>query len=134
MEKTLTKIFITLLLLLSTIHASVTDESVSAKILSSNIPIVDIRTPGEWKESGVIKGAFPIMFFDEKGAYNIEAFLKELHAKVDTTKPFALICRTGSRTKVVSNFLSSEYGYNVINLQGGMMYYKSLNLPVIPYK
>ena len=111
-----------------------TTEYPSAKILDSKIPIVDIRTPGEWREDGLAKGALPIMFFNEQGAYDMEGFLKELNAKVDTKKPFALICRTGSRTKILANYLSSELGFQVIDLSGGMMYYKSMNLPVIPYK
>ncbi len=134
MEKQLKNIFIALILLLSSLHAAVSAEYSSQKVLDSKIPIVDIRTKGEWVETGLAQGAIPIMFFNEQGGYNIEAFIKELNAKVDTKKPFALICRTGSRTKIVSNYLSAELGYQVTDLQGGMVYYKSLNLPVVPYK
>lgn len=130
----LKKIFFIFCLLTSTLFAEVTREYPSQKILDSKIPIVDIRTPGEWRESGVLQGAIPIMFFNEQGAYNINAFLTELNAKVDTKKPFALICRTGSRTKLVSNYLSSELGYKVIDLQGGMIYTQAQKLPTIPYK
>lgn len=134
MESQLHKIFISLIILLSSLFAELSTEYASAKILDSKIPIVDIRTPGEWAETGIAKGALPIMFFNEQGGYNMEAFLKELNSKVDTKKPFALICRTGSRTKILSNYLASELGYKVTDLQGGMMYYKSINLPVVPYK
>jgi rhodanese-related sulfurtransferase len=102
--------------------------------LNKKIPIVDIRTEGEWKQTGVIKGAIPITFFDERGNYNIPVFLKELSTKVDVKKPFALICRTGSRTKMVSNFLSQKVGYNVYDLSGGMVYASSKNLPVVAYQ
>lgn len=129
------KTFLLSLLLLQTFaFAEVTNEYPSQKILDAKTPIVDIRTPGEWKETGLLQGAIPIMFFNEQGNYNVEAFLQELSTKVDTKKPFALICRTGSRTKLVSNFLSKEYGYDVIDLQGGMMFVKSKNLPTTPYK
>ncbi len=113
--------------------ASMINEYPSKKILDSNIPIVDIRTPGEWVETGLVRDAITIMFFDERGRYNIESFLSELNKKVDTKKQFALICRTGSRTKILADFLSKEIGYDVINLQGGMMYLKAKNLPIIPY-
>ena len=89
---------------------------------------------GEWVETGLLKNAIPITFFDEKGNYNIPEFLKELSGKVDVKKPFALICRTGSRTKLVSTFLSKEMGYNVYDLQGGMMYVIGKNLPIQTYK
>ena len=128
------KILLTLLILLSSTFAAVTNEYPSQKLLDSKTPIVDIRTPGEWKQTGLLKSAIPIMFFDDKGSYDLNGFLKELHSKVDTSKPFALICRSGSRTKTISNFLSAQYGYNIINLQGGMIYVQGKRLPVTPYK
>lgn len=127
-------VFTFLVLLVASLSASVSDEYPSQAILDSKTPIVDIRTPGEWKESGLLKGAIPITFFDDKGGYNVDAFIAELNKKVDTKKPFALICHSGSRTKMVSNFLSQEFKYQIINLQGGMMYVKGKNLPVLPYK
>ena len=128
------KILLSLVLLSITLFASVTNEYPSQKILNSKIPIVDIRTPGEWKETGIAKGAIPIMFFDEKGAHNAKVFLDELNKKVDTKKAFAIICRTGNRTKIVSEFLSKEFGYDVTNLKGGMVYFKASKLPIVPYK
>ena len=130
----LKKIFFIFCILVSSLYSNVTNEYSSQKILDSKIPIIDIRTVGEWKDSGLLKGAIPIMFFNERGGYDLNAFLKTLQEKVDTSKSFALICRSGSRTKMVSNYLSQTYGYNVINLQGGMIYTKSINLPIIPYK
>lgn len=127
-------IFLTLLLLTGSLFAELTNEYASPELLKNKTPIVDIRTPDEWRETGLLKGAFPIMFFDERGAYNVDTFLKELNAKVDTKKPFALICRTGSRTKMVAQFLSEQMHYKVINLAGGMMYAQGKNLPITPYK
>ena len=127
-------LFLIFALFTTLLFAEVSREYPSQKILDSKIPIVDIRTLGEWRESGLLKGAIPIMFFDEQGRYNLNAFLTELNAKVDTKKPFALICRTGSRTKIVSNYLSSELGYKVIDLQGGMLYIQAQKLPTLPYE
>jgi len=114
--------------------AEVKNEYPSQKLLDSNITIIDIRTPGEWKETGLLKGAIPIMFFDERGGYNINAFLSELNKHVKPGEEFALICRSGSRTRTVSNFLDKELGYKVINLQGGMLYAIGSHLSVEPYK
>jgi len=94
---------------------------VSSDFLKKGIPIVDIRTPSEWRETGVVKDAKTIMFFDEQGRYDTEKFLKKLNSAVDTKKPFAIICRTGSRTAMVGDFLAKQLGYNVINLKGGMV-------------
>ncbi len=94
------------------------------KLQSQNVPVIDIRTPGEWKETGVIPGAHKIMFFDERGNYNIQDFLAKLSKVVkDKNQPFILVCRTAHRTKTVGNFLSKQVGYkNVKELKGGMMY------------
>ena len=126
-------IFITLLFV-SSLYATLVNVYPSQELLDKKIPIVDIRTPTEWKETGVLKGAIPIMFFNESGNYDVNAWLKELNEKVDTTKEFALICHVGNRTQIVSSFLSEKLGYKVINLLGGMNYAQAQNLPILPYK
>ncbi len=134
LEKSLKKIFLTLLLLISSLYAELKNEYLSQSLLDSKIPIVDIRTPPEWVETGIVKGSIPIMFFNEQGKYDINSFLTELNKKVDTTKPFALICRTGSRTKIVSAFLSTKLNYKVTNIVGGIMYPQIKNPPFVSYK
>ena len=128
------KIVYSLLLLATSLFAQVIPIYPDQAFLNKKIPIIDIRTESEWKETGVLKGAIPITFFDEKGAYNIPLFLKELSAKVDVKKPFALICRSGSRTRMVSNFLSQKIGYTVYDLNGGMLYASAKRLPMVTYK
>lgn len=134
LENNLKKIVLALLISLSSLYATVTNKYPTQELLNSKIPIVDIRTPGEWRETGLLKGSIPIMFFNERGKYDIQGFVNELNAKVDTTKPFALICRTASRTRLVANFLSTELNYNVIDLTGGIVYVQAKKLPMTPYK
>ena len=128
------KILLSFLLLSVSLFATITNQEVSQEFLNSNIPIVDIRTPGEWKETGLLKNAIPIMLFDERGNYDLKLFLDLLNKAVDTTKPFAIICRTGSRTKVLANFLSKKMNYKIINLKSGMVYAKYIRMPIVPYK
>ena len=124
-----------LTLLSLSLFAEVKNSYMSQEILDSKLPIVDVRTPPEWRETGLLKGAIPIMFFNQKGDYNINAFLKELNAKVDTTKPFAIICHTGSRTSMIAPWMSKELNYKVVNIQGGMDYaIKGLKMKTYPYK
>jgi len=131
----LKKIFLTLLFLSVSLFAELKNEYLSQELLNANIPIVDIRTPGEWKETGILKGAIPIMFFHPNGSYDARGFLQELNAKVDTKKPFALICHTGNRTSMIAPWLSEQFGYNIINLKGGMEYAtKKLKLKTVPYR
>ena len=86
--------------------------------------IIDIRTPGEWKETGVIPGTTKIMFFDERGNYDVEKFMSELKKVVkDKNQPIILVCRTASRTKMVGRFLEKDMGYqNTRDLAGGIMF------------
>jgi len=99
-----------------------------------NVKIIDIRTPSEWKETGIVKGSYTIMFFDEKGNFNVENFLKQLDMAVKKDEQFALICRVGSRTGMVSEFLSEKLGYKVINLKGGIMKMIHEGYKTVPYK
>ena len=128
------KLLLSFLFLSASLFASITNQEVSQEFLDSKVPIVDIRTPGEWKETGLLKGAIPIMLFDERGNYDLRKFLKQLNDAVDTTKPFAIICRTGSRTSVLANFLSKKMNYKVINLKSGIVYAKYIGLPMVPYR
>ncbi|MCK9473344.1 rhodanese-like domain-containing protein [Sulfurimonas sp.] len=128
------KVFLSLLFLSLSLFASIKNEEASMELLRLNIPIVDIRTSAEWKETGLLKGSIPIMLFDEKGKYDLKDFLEKLNSAVDTKKPFALICRTGSRTKILAQFLSQKMGYDVINLKSGILYAKYIKLPILPYK
>ena len=129
------KIILALVLLSASLFAQLTNQYLTKEFLNKHIPIVDVRTPGEWKETGILKGAVPIMFFDQRGNYDARKFLTELNKKVDTSKPFALICHTGSRTSMIAPWLSKEFGYKVINLQGGMEYAtKGLHIKTVPYR
>lgn len=129
------KFILFLTLFTISLFAEYSSQYTTKELVNSKTPIVDIRTPGEWRETGLLKNAIPIMFFDTRGNYNINRFLGELNAKVDTTKPFAIICHTGSRTSMVGPWMSDKLGYKVINLQGGMDYAtKGLKLPTYPYK
>ncbi len=134
MEKRLKKIFSTLFLLSTVLFASITNEEASMNLINSDIPIVDIRTPSEWRETGLLKRSIPIMLFDERGKYDLKDFLEKLNSEVDTKKPFAIICRTGSRTRILAPFLSQKLNYDVINITSGILYAKKINLPIEPYK
>ena len=106
----------------------------SQEILDSKMPIIDVRTEPEWIETGLLKDAIPIVFFSQQGKPLVNSFLQKLNEKIDTTKQFAIICRTGSRTSVIAPWLSKELNYNVINIAGGMEYAtKALKLPTQPY-
>ena len=115
------KIVFGLLLLATSLFAELKQEWATENFLKKNVKIIDIRTPAEWRETGIVKGSYTIMFFDVQGNYDVPKFLKELDNVVKKDEQFALICRVGSRTGMVSEFLSKDIGYRVINLKGGIM-------------
>jgi len=133
MENQFTKILLSLKILGASLLATVTHKYPTQENLNSGMPIVDIRTAPEWVETGIVKGSITIVFFNEQGGYDVNAFLTELNQKVDTKKPFALICRTGSRTGMVSDFLSKELHYNVVNFKGGIYHMQRNNIPTVAY-
>jgi len=130
----LKKILLSLIILSVSLFATITNQEATLQLIDSGVPIVDIRTPGEWKETGLLKGSIPIMLFDERGNYDLKLFLEQLNSAVDTKKPFAIICRTGSRTVILANFLSKKLNYDVINIKSGIVYAKYMKLPILPYK
>ena len=117
----LKRIIFGLLLLATSLFAELKQEWATQGFLKKNIKVIDIRTPAEWRETGIVKGSYTIMFFDEQGNYDVPKFIKALDKVVKKDEQFALICRVGSRTGMVSEFLSKDMGYKVINLKGGIM-------------
>ena len=115
----LKKITLITALLTTFLCADVRNVDVTEEIVKSGMKIIDIRTEPEWRETGVVENSIPITFFDEQGRYDAGAFLEMLNKHVKKDREFALICRTGSRTTAVSDFLSKQ-GYKVVNLKGGI--------------
>ncbi len=118
---------------ISSVLAEVLHEYPSEQLLHSKIKIIDIRTPAEWHDTGILPGAIPITFFDERGRYNVPAFMQELLKHVKPDETFALICHTGSRTKILAEFLSQSYHMHVINLRGGMVYAEAKGMKPVQY-
>lgn len=100
--------------------AEVVNKYPDTEFLAGDMAIIDIRTQAEWQDTGVVAGALPITFFDERGQYDARAFLASLEEQVNRDEPVAIICRSGNRTQAISRFLSDQ-GYQVVNLEGGML-------------
>lgn len=108
-------------LLLSSLSVATVQHLPATPEVFKGLKVIDIRTPAEWKETGIVKDSYTLMFFDEKGQYDVMKFIKSLDRIVKKDEKFALVCRTGSRTGMVSEFLAKDLGYNVIDLQGGLV-------------
>jgi len=81
-------------------------------LLESNVPLIDIRTEGEWYEIGVINSSHLLTFFDKDGNYDYKKWMTELGKIADENGPVIIICRSGRRSRIVSNMIikrNSEY-------------------------
>jgi rhodanese-related sulfurtransferase len=90
--------------------------------IKSNTVVIDIRTPPEWVQTGVIPTSQKIMFFDERGGYNFEKWLGSFGKYVkNKDQEFVLVCRSGNRTGSVGKVLSQKLGYKkVYHLKHGI--------------
>ena len=131
------KLFIYTILLPMLLFAEVKNLDVQTfeKMVQMGFPVIDIRTPGEWKETGIIENSKTITFFQPNGRFDLDAFLNQLKKiGIDRDKPFILVCRSSSRTRVLGNFLSDKLGYKkVYHLQGGILNWKRHGKPLKPY-
>jgi rhodanese-related sulfurtransferase len=88
-------------------------------VAAGKITLVDIRTPPEWKETGVAAGARRINMLHPQGAPGfVEHLLGEVRG--DRHAPIARICRTGNRTTHVQRYLQSVGFTQVYNVKEGM--------------
>lgn len=116
-------------------HADVThiDNEELARLMAAGVPIVDLRTEGEWKETGIVHGSRLMTFFDEKGRADAPAWVEKLKAVAKPDEPVVLICRTGNRTGVVARFLDEKVGYRkVYNVKHGIYGWMKDKRPVEP--
>ena len=90
------------------------------KLKQQHIPIIDIRLPSEWKATGTIPNALKITFFNDMGAVKKDFFKYLKNNNLDKNSKFAIICRTGHRTRIASQILKREGYQNIIDLEGGM--------------
>ena len=104
-------------------HAEVIniDNAELAHLTAKGVPLIDIRTAGEWKSTGVIAGSKLLTFFNEKGEANPAQWLSSAKGIARPEQPVILICRSGNRTRAASQFLSDQAGYKTVyNVTSGL--------------
>jgi rhodanese-related sulfurtransferase len=84
--------------------------------------IIDVRTPGEWNETGIIPGAKKAMYFNQQMQPVEDQFLKELNSIISKTdKPVVLYCRSGGRSGKAAKLIAEKnLVKNVYSLDGGI--------------
>lgn len=105
------------------------------RVEAGEVALVDVRTPPEWAKSGVAEGAAQIAMQDPKLGARLLAVLEG-----DPTRPIALICATGMRSRAVAEAMLRHGFTNVYSVKGGLFgsaesagWIRS-GLPVVPAK
>ena len=44
-------------------------------LLENSVPLIDIRTEGEWRETGIINNSYLLTFFDNEGNYDFKKWM-----------------------------------------------------------
>jgi rhodanese-related sulfurtransferase len=99
-------------------------------VTGTAVKLVDIRRPEEWRQTGVVEGGIEAPAFNANGQF-LRSFVDTLRQSVQPDEEFVVICRTGNRTAVLSNWLATQDGYSkVLNHQKGITDWISAGLPV----
>lgn len=91
-----------------------------AQARAGKIVLIDVRSPREWRATGVPAGAKTVTIHHPQGA---RGFLRDIlkAAGGDKTRPIALICARGVRSSRGKRFLDANGFTNVRDVPEGMM-------------
>ncbi|MGV1017555.1 MAG: rhodanese-like domain-containing protein [Fluviibacter phosphoraccumulans] len=107
------------------------DNAELLRLQEKGVPVVDIRTPEEWQDTGVIKGA-RLMTYSFSGGFDKAAWLKQVQQVAKPGEPVILVCRSGRRSAAVADYLESQpTKRKIYNASGGMNDWKSSGRPVV---
>lgn len=115
--------------------ADVVDVDVAelTRLSARGVPVIDIRTPDEWKDTGLVPGSHPLMFYDEKGRSDPAAWIAKATALAKPGEPVVLICRSGNRSKTAADYLSQKAGFaKVYNVKGGVQAWTKAGWTTVP--
>ena len=112
-------------------------DDAARRVKNGEITVIDVRSPGEWRQTGTALGAKRITIHDPGGA---NGFLRHMVAAVDGDRgrPIALICARGNRSTRAYDFLTQNGFTNVHNIVEGMLGNRTdpgwiaRGLPVVP--
>ena len=90
------------------------------ELSNTNIPIVDVRSISEWKQTGVIPDSILLTFFDKEGNYDLDKWYEKLLLEVEEGEPLILICRSGNRSRIISEMMDTKFDNVIYNAQRGI--------------
>jgi rhodanese-related sulfurtransferase len=101
------------------------DNNELQKLLNEKTIFIDVHRAEEWAETGVIESSQLLTFFDGNGNFNEQKWQIDMSDLSDSSSPVILICRNGSRSKVIDNWMVNTLGYQTVyNVKEGILSWK----------
>ena len=95
------------------------------QLMDDKVVVIDVRTPGEWEQTGIVPGSHAIMFFDEKRRADPQLWMQQVSQLIAPDQAVAIICRSGNRSFTVGRYLMAQHGFRqVYNVEGGIKAWK----------
>ncbi|TQV76282.1 rhodanese-like domain-containing protein [Denitrobaculum tricleocarpae] len=99
---------------------NITGVEALARAKRGEVTIVDVRSPQEWKQTGVPAGARSVTIHGPEGIEGfVRAMTRSVNGRLDT--PVALICARGNRSTRALNALQAAGFTQVLNIKEGML-------------
>ncbi len=101
-------------------HLVITPDEASVRAEAGELVLIDVRSPQEWRQTGVPKGARRVTIHDPGG---LKGFVDAMAAAVggDLKKPIAVICARGNRSTRAQKALSQAGFTRVFNIREGFI-------------
>ncbi len=95
-------------------------DEAARRAAAGDILVIDVRSPGEWRQTGVPKGARRVTIHDPGG---LPGFAEAVKVALggDLKRPIAVICAAGSRSTIAQRFLAKAGFTQVLNIKEGML-------------
>jgi rhodanese-related sulfurtransferase len=107
------------------------DNAELLRLQAKGVTVIDVRTPEEWRDTGVIKGA-RLMTFSFTGGFDKAGWLKQEQQLVKPGEPVVLVCRSGRRSQAVADYMELQAVKGTIyHASGGMTAWKAEGRPVV---
>jgi rhodanese-related sulfurtransferase len=101
-------------------------------LLAKGVTLVDVRTAGEWNQTGVISGSELVTLVDESGQTDPQAWKSQMAKVADPSQPVILICRSGKRSSAGSKLLDQQSpARKIYNVRDGMNGWQRAALPTV---
>lgn len=108
------------------------DNAELARLAAAGVPVIDIRTAGEWKETGIVAGSRLITLFDERGRADAPAWVDKVKGVARPEQPVVLICRSGNRTRAATQLLTQNGYTKIYNVKDGIRAWAKEGRPLTP--